>query len=70
MHHIDEFRSQFSTKQLIWSIFPNQLGPKSSWLYLNLFEFKVDYFIREEANNVIVEEIRVKIEDICKEPLE
>lgn len=67
-HHelIDEFRARFFTRHLVWSIFAGELSYQTSWLYLNLFNFQVEYSSKQPQDitkNVLQEQLRIEIKE-------
>lgn len=60
---MEELSVFFGTKRLIFTYFPEKLTTSENWLYMNLFDFEIDYTAKNEEDEDLIEEFRVKFKE-------
>lgn len=64
---LEELWVFFGTKRLIYTYFPEKLTTSENWLYMNLFDFEIDYAAKIEEDEDLIEEFRVKFKETTNE---
>jgi hypothetical protein len=60
---LEELSVFFGAKRLIYTYFPEKLTTSENWLYMNLFDFEINYAAKNEEDEDLIEEFRVKFKE-------